>query len=73
MTTPFVITDKLIPVMVIKQLADAMPMANALIPGGLTTLEVTLRTPCALDAIAAIASALPEANVGAGAVTSPAE
>jgi len=73
MTTPFVITDKLIPVMVINQLADAMPMANALVAGGLTTLEVTLRTPCALDAIAAIASALPEANVGAGTVTSPAE
>ena len=44
-----------IPVLVIHDLATAVPMARALVEGGLPVLEVTLRTPCALEAIAAIA------------------
>lgn len=64
----FVTQAPIIPVMVINRVEDAVPMAEALIAGGLTTLEVTLRTTCALDAIAAIAAALPNAMVGAGTV-----
>ena len=40
-----------IPVMVIEDLEDAVPLAKALVAGGMTTLEITLRTDCALDAI----------------------
>ncbi|EED34485.1 khg/kdpg aldolase [Luminiphilus syltensis NOR5-1B] len=54
--------------MVIEHLDHAVPMAEALVAGGLTTLEITLRTDCALDAIKAISAALPDADVGAGTV-----
>ena len=47
-----------IPVIVIENLAKAVPLAKALVAGGVRVLEVTLRTPVALDAIRAIASAL---------------
>jgi 2-dehydro-3-deoxyphosphogluconate aldolase / (4S)-4-hydroxy-2-oxoglutarate aldolase len=57
-----------IPVIVIQRLQDAVPMAQALVAGGVRVLEVTLRTPIALQAIAAIARAVPEAIVGAGTV-----
>ena len=57
-----------IPVIVIERLADAVPLAEALLAGGVRVLEVTLRTPVALRAIEAIARALPEAIVGAGTV-----
>ncbi|ATA20251.1 2-keto-3-deoxy-phosphogluconate aldolase [Gibbsiella quercinecans] len=56
------------PVIVIKQLEHAVPLAKALLAGGVKVLEVTLRTPCALDAIRAIAREVPEAIVGAGTV-----
>jgi 2-dehydro-3-deoxyphosphogluconate aldolase / (4S)-4-hydroxy-2-oxoglutarate aldolase len=56
-----------IPVLVIEQLETAGPLAQALIQGGLPVLEVTLRTPVALDAIKAMA-AVPGAVVGAGTV-----
>lgn len=56
------------PVIVIKQLEHAVPLAKALLAGGVKVLEVTLRTPCALDAIRAIARDVPEAIVGAGTV-----
>lgn len=55
-----------IPVLVIDDVADAVPLARALAEGGLARLEITLRTPLALPAIAAIARALPEVVVGAG-------
>lgn len=55
-----------IPVIVIQRLEDAVPMAEALLAGGVKVLEVTLRTPVALAAMEAIARALPEAIVGAG-------
>ncbi|WP_420123356.1 bifunctional 4-hydroxy-2-oxoglutarate aldolase/2-dehydro-3-deoxy-phosphogluconate aldolase [Nakamurella sp.] len=60
-----------IPVIVLNDSADAVPLATALVAGGLTVLEVTLRTPCALDAIERIAQEVPGAVVGAGTVLSP--
>ncbi|MBW7832034.1 MAG: bifunctional 4-hydroxy-2-oxoglutarate aldolase/2-dehydro-3-deoxy-phosphogluconate aldolase [Simplicispira suum] len=57
-----------IPVIVIEREADALPMARALLAGGVRVLEITMRTPAALPAIEAIAKALPEAIVGAGTV-----
>lgn len=60
-----------IPVVVIDDAADAVPLARALVAGGLPAIEVTLRTPAALDAIRAIAAQVPEAVVGAGTVLSP--
>jgi 2-dehydro-3-deoxyphosphogluconate aldolase/(4S)-4-hydroxy-2-oxoglutarate aldolase len=62
-----------IPVIVSDRLADAVPLARALVAGGVRVLEVTLRTPVALEAIAAIAKAVPEALVGAGTVRSVAD
>lgn len=57
-----------IPVLVIDDLADAVPLAQALVDGGLTVLEITLRTRVALDAITVIKQAVPNATVGAGTV-----
>ena len=62
-----------IPVIVIDRLADAVPMARALLAGGVRVLEVTLRTPVALAAIEAIARAMPDAVVGAGTVRTAAD
>lgn len=62
-----------VPVIVIKDLADAVPMAQALLAGGIRVLEVTLRTPVALDAIKLLAEQVPEAIVGAGTVTTAAQ
>src|SRR5260221_11843211 len=60
-----------IPVLTIEREADAVPLARALCAGGLTVLEVTLRTPAALSAIAAMRKAVPEAIVCAGTLTQP--
>ena len=57
-----------IPVLVIESVDIAVPLARALVEGGLRVLEVTLRSGAALPSIAAIAKALPEAVVGAGTV-----
>jgi len=62
-----------IPVIVIQDLADAVPMARALIDGGVKVLEITLRTPVALQCMEAIARAVPEAIVGAGTIRSVAD
>ncbi len=62
-----------IPVIVLHELAHAVPMARALIAGGIRMLEVTLRTPQALACIEAIARDVPEAVLGAGTVRSPAD
>ncbi|MDP1873889.1 bifunctional 4-hydroxy-2-oxoglutarate aldolase/2-dehydro-3-deoxy-phosphogluconate aldolase [Phenylobacterium sp.] len=59
-----------VPVLIIEDVADAVPLARALTRGGLRALEVTLRTPAALEAIAAIAGEVEDAVVGAGTVTS---
>ena len=57
-----------LPVMVIKQIEDAEPMAQALLEGGIRVFEITLRTDVALEAINRISKAFPEAIVGAGTV-----
>lgn len=62
-----------IPVIVIQRLEDAVPMAQALVAGGVRVLEVTMRTPVALAAIEAIARAVPGAIVGAGTIRSAAD
>ncbi|GAB3897799.1 bifunctional 4-hydroxy-2-oxoglutarate aldolase/2-dehydro-3-deoxy-phosphogluconate aldolase [Microbispora bryophytorum] len=60
-----------IPVVVLDDAESAVPLARALVAGGLPVIEVTLRTPVALDAIRRIAAEVPEAVVGAGTVRSP--
>jgi 2-dehydro-3-deoxyphosphogluconate aldolase/(4S)-4-hydroxy-2-oxoglutarate aldolase len=60
-----------IPVLRIARVGDAVPLARALCEGGLTVLEVTLRTDAALDAIKTMARAIPEAVAGAGTVLTP--
>jgi 2-dehydro-3-deoxyphosphogluconate aldolase/(4S)-4-hydroxy-2-oxoglutarate aldolase len=62
----------IIPVLVLDDLAHAAPLAQALVAGGLPALEVTLRTPCALDAIRAMAD-VPGGIVGAGTLLTPAD
>lgn len=62
-----------IPVIVIDRVEDAVPLARALVDGGVRVLEVTLRTHSALAAIEAIARAVPEAIVGAGTLRMPAD
>ena len=62
-----------IPVIVIQNLEDAVPMAQALVDGGVKVLEITLRTPVALKCMEAIARAVPGAIVGAGTVRSIAD
>jgi 2-dehydro-3-deoxyphosphogluconate aldolase/(4S)-4-hydroxy-2-oxoglutarate aldolase len=62
-----------IPVIVLNDVAHAVPMARALVEGGIRMLEVTLRTPQALACIEAIAKAVPEAIVGAGTLRSKAD
>lgn len=63
--------SKVIPVIVIHELEQAIPLATALFAGGIHILEVTLRTPVALDAIKLLASTFPDALIGAGTVTKP--
>ena len=60
-----------LPVVVIEDVADAVPLARALVAGGLPAIEVTLRTPVALEALRAIAGEVPGAVVGAGTVVTP--
>jgi 2-dehydro-3-deoxyphosphogluconate aldolase/(4S)-4-hydroxy-2-oxoglutarate aldolase len=62
-----------IPVLTIHDIAHAVPIARALVSGGLRVLEITLRTPIAIEALAAIRRDVPEAVVGAGALTRAAE
>ena len=62
-----------IPVIVIQRLEDAVPMAQALVDGGVRVLEVTLRSAVALQCMEAIARAVPDAILGAGTVRSAAD
>ncbi|MBL8359332.1 MAG: bifunctional 4-hydroxy-2-oxoglutarate aldolase/2-dehydro-3-deoxy-phosphogluconate aldolase [Rubrivivax sp.] len=62
-----------IPVIVLQREADAVPLARALVAGGVRVLEVTLRTPAALAAMRAIVREVPEAIVGAGTLRSVAD
>ncbi|UIJ63995.1 bifunctional 4-hydroxy-2-oxoglutarate aldolase/2-dehydro-3-deoxy-phosphogluconate aldolase [Amycolatopsis acidiphila] len=59
------------PVVVIDEVADAVPVARALLAGGIRVIELTLRTPVALEAIERVASEVPEIVLGAGTVTTP--
>jgi len=59
----------IVPVLVIKDVEDALPIAEALLAADVKVLEVTLRTPAALDVISIIAKELPEAIIGSGTVT----
>jgi 2-dehydro-3-deoxyphosphogluconate aldolase/(4S)-4-hydroxy-2-oxoglutarate aldolase len=62
-----------VPVLAIESVDTALPLARALLAGGLSVLEITLRTPAALEIIRAIRSELQDAVVGAGTVLSPAQ
>jgi 2-dehydro-3-deoxyphosphogluconate aldolase/(4S)-4-hydroxy-2-oxoglutarate aldolase len=59
------------PVVVLHRLEDAVPVARALVAGGLPAIELTLRTPVALDAIRKIADEVPDILVGAGTIVRP--
>lgn len=62
-----------VPVVVLERVDDAVPLARALLAGGVSTMEITLRTPEALACIEAVAAAAPEMLVGAGTVVSRAD
>ncbi|KTC90773.1 bifunctional 4-hydroxy-2-oxoglutarate aldolase/2-dehydro-3-deoxy-phosphogluconate aldolase [Fluoribacter dumoffii] len=64
-------TSPVIPVVVIKEIDHAVPLATALFAGGIHIIEVALRTPVALDAIKLLADTFPEALIGAGTVITP--
>jgi 2-dehydro-3-deoxyphosphogluconate aldolase/(4S)-4-hydroxy-2-oxoglutarate aldolase len=66
--TALVAKTPVIPVLTIERAADAVPLARALVAGGLPVIEVTLRTKAALDAIRAIAAEVPDCVVGVGTV-----
>ena len=66
-------TGPVIPVIAIEELAHAVPLAKALVAGGVRVLEVTLRTAVGLDSIRAIAREVPDAIVGVGTLTRPEE
>jgi 2-dehydro-3-deoxyphosphogluconate aldolase / (4S)-4-hydroxy-2-oxoglutarate aldolase len=64
---------RVIPVLTIERLEDAVPLAKALVAGGVRTLEVTLRTPVAIEAARAMIAEVPEAIVGIGTILSAAD
>ncbi|MFI9624458.1 bifunctional 4-hydroxy-2-oxoglutarate aldolase/2-dehydro-3-deoxy-phosphogluconate aldolase [Streptomyces sp. NPDC052042] len=70
MTSSVLDLAPVLPVVVLEDAADAVPLARALVAGGLPAIEVTLRTAAALEAIEAIADGVPDAVVGAGTVIS---
>jgi 2-dehydro-3-deoxyphosphogluconate aldolase/(4S)-4-hydroxy-2-oxoglutarate aldolase len=65
--------DSVIPVVVLDDPQDAVPLGRALLAGGLRTIELTLRTPAALPAIELLAGELPELFVGAGTIATSAQ
>lgn len=71
--TALVAQTPVIPVLTIERAADAVPLARALVAGGLRVIEVTLRTGVAFDAILAIATEVPDCVVGAGTITQPSD
>jgi len=60
-----------VPVIVLEESGHAVPLARALLAGGIRVLEITLRTPAALEAIGLVSREVPEAMVGAGTVITP--
>ncbi|MBD0323188.1 MAG: bifunctional 4-hydroxy-2-oxoglutarate aldolase/2-dehydro-3-deoxy-phosphogluconate aldolase [Aldersonia sp.] len=73
MTVSLLDRAPVIPVVVIDDVEQAIPLARALVYGGLPVIELTLRTPVALDAIERIAAQVPEIFVGAGTVVTAAQ
>ncbi len=67
------VRKQVIPVLVIERLSDAVPLARALVAGGLTILEITMRTPVALDAVKAMRAEVEGAVVGVGTALTPAD
>ena len=65
--------SRVVPVIVITDVAQAVPLAHALLAGGIDVMEITLRHAAGLPAIAAVARAVPAMHVGAGTVTRPQE
>ena len=61
------------PVIVLDRVDDAVPLAKALVAGGIRVLEVTMRTPAALDCVRAICAEVPDAIVGVGTITNIAD
>lgn len=61
------------PVIVIERMEDAVPLAKALVAGGIRVLEVTMRTAAALDAVRAITAEVPDAITGVGTIVKPAD
>ena len=69
MTTPAALPSfqtRVVPVVALSHADQAVPLARALLAGGIDVIEITLRHPCALDAMAAVAAAVPDMVVGAG-------
>ncbi|WP_100967132.1 bifunctional 4-hydroxy-2-oxoglutarate aldolase/2-dehydro-3-deoxy-phosphogluconate aldolase [Helicobacter pylori] len=67
----FLQISPIIPVVVIENIKDAVPLAQSLIEGGIPIIEVTLRSSCALEAIELIAKNVPKMRVGAGTILNP--
>ena len=65
--------NPILPVIILDKYEHALPLANALMEGGITTFEITLRTPVALEAIELLKSKMPECSVGAGTIVKPAQ
>ncbi|GAA7372362.1 bifunctional 4-hydroxy-2-oxoglutarate aldolase/2-dehydro-3-deoxy-phosphogluconate aldolase [Helicobacter pylori] len=61
----------IVPVVVVENIKDAVPLAQSLIEGGIPIIEVTLRSSCALEAIELIAKNVPKMRVGAGTILNP--
>lgn len=68
---PILKAAPVVPVLIIDDVATAVPLARALVAGGLSAIEVTLRTPAALDCIRAIKAEVEGADVGAGTILTP--
>ncbi len=63
--------SKIIPVISVNSVEESLRLSEALLEGGVSIFEITLRTPCAIDAIRAVAKEFPEATTGAGTVLNP--
>ncbi|BAW50487.1 bifunctional 4-hydroxy-2-oxoglutarate aldolase/2-dehydro-3-deoxy-phosphogluconate aldolase [Helicobacter pylori] len=63
--------NPIVPVVVIENIKDAVPLAQSLVEGGIHIIEVTLRSSCALEAIELIAKNVPKMRVGAGTILNP--
>ncbi len=66
-------TSRVVPVIVLTDAKQAVPLAHALLEGGIDVMEITLRSDVALDAIEAVAKAVPQMHLGAGTVTRPSD